>query len=98
MTAIDHYGSYSCRRVSGRLDGPYSEHATADAIDIAAFRLPDGRRVASLADWHGTPGEAGFLHAVRDRLRPFLDRLSPDYNLRTPTTFISTRPARSRLR
>jgi hypothetical protein len=81
VTAIDHYGSYSCRRVSGRLDGPYSEHATADAIDIAAFRLGDGRRVSVLDDWRGTPGEVAFLHAVRDgACTLFATVLSPDYN------------------
>ncbi len=39
------YGSYTCRRIGGGQTGNYSEHATANAIDIAAFRLADGRTV-----------------------------------------------------
>ena len=44
VRSIRHFGSYSCRRLYGRSQGDFSEHATADAIDIAAFQLKDGRR------------------------------------------------------
>lgn len=37
VVAIEHFGSFSCRRLYGRDEGPFSEHATANAIDIAAF-------------------------------------------------------------
>ena len=40
--AIDHFGSYSCRRLYGRDEGAWSEHARANAVDIAGFRLGDG--------------------------------------------------------
>lgn len=79
VTRIDHYGSYGCRRIGG--DGAYSEHATADAIDIAVFRLADGRRVGVLGDWRGTGAEAAFLREVRDgACGLFSTVLGPDYN------------------
>jgi hypothetical protein len=79
--AVDHYGSYSCRRIYGRSEGPWSEHATANAVDIAAFRLADGRRITVLSDWNGEGPEARFLREVRDgACRLFATTLSPDYN------------------
>ncbi|MBU3076293.1 extensin-like domain-containing protein [Sphingomonas quercus] len=86
LRRIDHFGSYSCRRLYGRDSGAWSEHAAADAIDIAGFRLADGRRITVARDWR--PGEseesrrrAAFLHAVRDGACPlFATTLSPDYN------------------
>ena len=50
---MEHYGSYSCRRLYGRSEGAWSEHASANAVDIAGFRLADGRRVSVLGDWQG---------------------------------------------
>ena len=81
VAAIDHAGSYSCRRLYGRSDGAYSEHATADAIDILGFRLADGPRVSVLNDWSGDSPKAQFLREVRDgSCRLFSTVLSPDYN------------------
>ena len=51
VASIEHFGSYSCRRMYGRGTGPWSEHARANALDVAAFVLSDGRRIAVLADW-----------------------------------------------
>lgn len=81
VTRIDHYGSYSCRRVGGRESGAYSEHATADAVDIAGFRLADGTIVSVAGDWPGGGAKAAFLRAVRDgACGIFSTVLSPDYN------------------
>ena len=81
VVAIDHAGSYSCRRLYGRSEGAYSEHATADAIDITGFRLADDTRVSVLNDWNGDGPKAAFLHEVRDgSCRLFSTVLSPDYN------------------
>lgn len=81
VVAIHHYGSYACRRLYGRARGGWSEHATANAVDIAGFTLADGTRISVLDDW----GEAGvrgaFLEEVRDgACRAFATVLSPDYN------------------
>ncbi|WP_294191568.1 extensin family protein [uncultured Sphingomonas sp.] len=86
VASIDHFGSYSCRRIYGRDAGNWSEHSTADAVDIAGFRLADGRRITVVRDWNGGKGaaardEAAFLHEVRDgACRLFATVLSPDYN------------------
>ncbi|HZG07525.1 MAG TPA: extensin family protein [Allosphingosinicella sp.] len=81
VVAIDHFGSYSCRRIYGRSEGVWSEHATANAVDVAGFRLADGRRISLIADWNDAAGKGRFLRAVRDgACGVFATVLSPDYN------------------
>lgn len=78
---IEHFGSYSCRRIYGRSAGDWSEHATADAVDIAAFRLSNGERISVLADWSKGGKKAAFLREVRTGgCKLFSTVLSPDYN------------------
>ena len=81
VTAISHSGSYSCRRLYGRAEGSFSEHAAANAIDIAGFRLADGSSVSVLRDWPLNGPKGRFLRDVRDgSCRIFSTALSPDYN------------------
>lgn len=81
VVAIDHFGSYACRRIYGRDAGSWSEHSTADAVDIAGFRLTDGTRVTVVGDWRGDAAKAAFLREVRDgACTLFATTLSPDYN------------------
>lgn len=81
VAGIEHFGSYSCRRLYGRSQGAWSEHATANAVDIAAFRLADGRRISVAAHWRDEGAKGRFLHDVRDgACRLFATTLSPDYN------------------
>lgn len=81
VTAIEHLGSYNCRRLYGRSSGDYSQHATANAVDISAFRLADGTRVSLLGDWSDGDAKAAFLRDVRDgACKLFATVLSPDYN------------------
>jgi hypothetical protein len=81
VVQVDHYGTYSCRRIYGQSDGRVSQHAHAEAVDIAAFRLADGRRIDVLRDWNGSGPEAAFLRRVRDEgCRLFRVVLSPEYN------------------
>lgn len=81
VRSITHFGSYSCRRIYGRSKGDFSEHATADAIDVAGFVLADGRRITVVGDWSGKGKDAAFLHAVREGACDlFSTVLSPDYN------------------
>ncbi len=81
VRAIRHYGSYSCRRMYGRSAGDFSEHATADAIDVAGFTLADGRRISLIGDWQVGGKDAAFLREVRDgACGLFSTVLSPDYN------------------
>jgi len=81
VESITTYGSYSCRRIGGGQTGNYSEHATANAIDIAAFRLADGRTVSVAGHWNADDERSRFLKAVRDgACAIFGTTLSPDYN------------------
>lgn len=81
VTSMQHAGSFSCRRIYGRESGSWSEHATADAVDILGFRLADGRTVSVLRDWRRQGANAAFLHDVRDgACQLFTTVLSPDYN------------------
>ena len=78
---IEHFGSYSCRRIYGRSEGSWSEHSTANAVDIAAFVLEDGTRISVAGDWTGDDPAARFLHDARDgACKLFATVLSPDYN------------------
>ena len=81
VATIDHFGSYACRRIYGRDAGTWSEHATADAVDIAGFRLVGGERITVVGDWRGDGAKAAFLREVRDgACTLFATTLSPDYN------------------
>ncbi len=81
VTKIETFGSYSCRRMYGRSEGAWSEHATANALDVSGFVLSDGRRISVLGDWFGGDEKALFLKRVRDgACELFSTTLSPDYN------------------
>ena len=81
LARIEHLGTWNCRRIGGGEQGQWSEHATGNAIDIAAFVLEDGRRISVLAGWNAAPQEQAFLRRVRsDACQWFATVLSPDYN------------------
>lgn len=82
MASARHYGTYACRNVYGRSRGRRSQHATANAIDIAGFTMRDGTTVSVLRDWDGADRrKAAFLEEVRDgACRFFRGVLGPDYN------------------
>jgi hypothetical protein len=76
---ILHFGSFSCRTIAGSSN--MSEHANANAFDIAGFRLRSGRQITLLKDWSGAGPEASFLRTARDGLCDYFNvTLSPDYN------------------
>ncbi|WP_228243992.1 extensin family protein [Porphyrobacter sp. GA68] len=78
---IMHLGTFSCRRLYGRSDGAFSEHATGNAIDISGFRLEDGTVISVLNDWEDPAAKGAFLRQVRDgACSAFATVLSPDYN------------------
>ena len=65
VVGIKQIASYGCRGRNGSHFGPLSEHAFGNALDIAAFRLADGREITVLQGWgHGTPQEKAFLRAA----------------------------------
>lgn len=48
---IEHFGSYACRNLYGEVGRRRSQHATADALDVAGFVLEDNRRISVVGDW-----------------------------------------------
>jgi len=84
VTRLDHYGSYACRNVYGREGARISQHAGADALDVAGFRTRDGRRITVAAHWGDvgdTRPQAQFLRAVHQGACRFFDgALGPGYN------------------
>jgi hypothetical protein len=70
--------SYSCRAMNHQSGARLSEHGHANAIDISAFKLTDGRVVTVKGGWNGAPGEQAFLRQVRaGSCRDFTTVLGP---------------------
>lgn len=61
VTRVDHLGSFACRKMYNRAEGRLSQHASANALDIAGFRLADGRSISVFEDWPGAGDKARFL-------------------------------------
>ncbi|MFW2851695.1 extensin family protein [Sphingomonas sp. TX0543] len=80
LARIDSMGSYSCRNVAGTKRR--SGHSIANAIDISAFVLKDGRRITVLSDWNSPDQNVRyFLRVVhQSACKRFGTVLSPDYN------------------
>lgn len=82
LARIETFGTYACRRVNNATRGRFSQHATANAIDISGFVLDDGRRIRVQTHWKDG-AEGRFLKRVRDGgCRLFSVVLGPDYNAR----------------
>lgn len=81
LVKIHHMGTYSCRKQRGNGSGKWSEHAFANAWDVAGFELADGRLIRVLTGWDGPRKEANFLREVRGAACGlFRVTLSPDFN------------------
>lgn len=79
VTRVEHFGSFACRTIGG--SRRWSRHASANALDIGAFRLADGRSISLSGHWRGEGDEARFLRAVRDAAcEHFQGVLGPEYN------------------
>lgn len=84
VKALQSYGSYSCRNISGHtyVRGVRSQHATANAADIAGFTLNDGRSITVRGHWQSDTPEGRFLRAVHRRTCPYFRlAIGPDYNV-----------------
>ena len=81
LSKMHHMGTYSCRRQNGNNSGQWSEHAFANAWDIAGFELTDGTLISVRSDWKGGGDKAAYLREARDTAcKIFKVTLSPDYN------------------
>jgi hypothetical protein len=78
---IVHVGSYACRNVNHQAQGPLSEHAFANAIDIEGFVLADGSRISVARDWSRDTRAGAFMRRAHDgACAVFHTVLGPDYN------------------
>lgn len=81
VTQITVAASYSCRPINHQWGGRLSEHGHANAVDVAAFALADGRKVDVKSGWWGGVRERAFLRAVhRGACAQFTTVLGPDYD------------------
>lgn len=94
VAAVEHVGSYACRNINrgtGTAANTHtvsrSLHATADAMDVTALTLANGKRIAVLQQWqsssagHAPSKEALLLKDIhRGACRFFGAVLGPDYN------------------
>jgi len=82
VARIESFGTYSCRPVNGQAGGRLSEHGLANAVDIAAFVLADGRRITVLDGWNSEDEAVRrFLRAAHQAgCRRFQVALGPDAN------------------
>ena len=84
VTAISHVGGYSCRSIRGGI-GRYidvkSEHSFANALDITAFRLQNGKRISVLNGWKRKGKQSEFLHNIHQGACDYFRvALGPDAN------------------
>lgn len=73
--------SYSCRPMNDQYGARLSEHGYANALDVRAFRLDDGRTLNVADGWAGEAREAAFLRDVHDgACEIFTTVLGPDHD------------------
>lgn len=81
VVRIDQLGTYACRNINSAAEGKRSQHATANAIDIAAFHTADGRVISVLKDYGKPTPEGRFLEAAQaEACTLFNIVLGPKYN------------------
>lgn len=80
VVRIESFGTYSCRPVDNREGARLSEHGRANAVDVAAFVLADGRRITVRDGWRGSDaGVRDFLRAIhKAACRRFSIVIGPD--------------------
>lgn len=61
---IETFGTYGCRSVNSQPGARLSEHAFANAVDVSAFLLADGRRVTVAQGWNSD--DSGVRNFLRD--------------------------------
>lgn len=83
LQRLEHFGSFACRNIYHRENARRSQHASANAFDVAGFRLTDGTSVTVLRDWDNqdAPHKSAFLRDVHARACDYFGTvLGPDYN------------------
>jgi hypothetical protein len=88
LVRIDQLGTFACRNINSETVGSRSEHATANAIDVAAFHFSDGRVATVVRDYSKPSAEGRFLDAAHDAACGLFNTvLGPRYNRLHATHF-----------
>ncbi|MEI9902407.1 MAG: extensin family protein [Hyphomicrobium sp.] len=80
---IQDMGTYSCRNIIGneRWLDTRSQHSLANAVDIGAFRLANGKQISVTADYKSDSPEGRFLREAHMRgCRYFRVAIGPEFN------------------
>jgi hypothetical protein len=83
VASLRSFGSYACRNIVGNplWSRRRSEHAIANAADIAGFTLADGRQISVRRHWKSEGAEGRFLREAHARACPyFRAALGPAFN------------------
>jgi hypothetical protein len=82
LVKVETFGTYACRATIGTATERLSGHALANAVDVSAFILEDGRRVSVENDWRSDdPDIRRFFEVIHiSACKRFGTVLSPDYN------------------
>lgn len=82
LVRVETMGTYACRNTVGTATARLSGHALANAVDVSAFILADGRRISVQGDWRADDADTQrfwkLIHA--SACKRFGTVLSPDYN------------------
>ena len=82
VVEIKQISAYSCRGMNGNPHAHISEHAFGNALDVAGFKLADGRYISVQHGWKGLPEEQGFLRDVEaGACQHFTTVLAPGANV-----------------
>jgi hypothetical protein len=71
LVKINNASAYACRRRNNSRSGKLSEHAKANALDIATLEFEDNSKISIKGDWSGlrqlvgTSGKGNFLREIR---------------------------------
>lgn len=88
LTGVEQLGTFACRNVNSQAGEPRSQHATANAIDIAGFRFANGQSVSVSKDYGKPTPQGRFLDAAHDAAcKLFNTVLGPHYNRLHATHF-----------
>ena len=82
LVKVETFGTYACRNTIGTATERLSGHALANAVDVSAFVLEDGRRISIESDWRSDNEDVRrFLELIHtSACKRFGTVLSPDYN------------------
>lgn len=82
LVKVETMGTYACRNTVGTPLARLSGHALANAVDVSAFILADGRRISVKGDWRSGDADVQRFWTVihASACKRFGTVLSPNYN------------------